>query len=127
MFVGDAVSERPLWAKNLALLASTTLGSIFVVIEMLVEMLVPKIGADRGKGAGFGALRGGGAALGNVGGGTALGKVGEALGKVATIWTSSMAATRGPGGLPTGLAFGKPVDTNPAGSLRGLPSFFFIG
>ena len=123
MFVGDAVSERPLWAKNLALLASTTLGSIFVVIEMLV----PKIGADRGKGAGFGALRGGGVALGKVGGGAILGKVGEVLGKVATIWTSSMAATRGPGGLPTGLAFGKPVDTNPAGSLRGLPSLFFIG
>ena len=127
MFVGDPVSERPLWAKNLALLASTTLGSIFVVIEMLVEMLVPKIGADRGKGAGFGALRGGGADLGNVGGEAALGKVGEVLGKVATIWTSSMAATRGPGGLPTGLAFGKADDTNPAGSFRGLPSFFFIG
>ena len=127
MFVGDAVSERPLWAKNLALLASTTLGSIFVVIEMLVEMLVPKIGADRGKGAGFGALRGDGADLGNVGVGEVLGKVGEVLGKVATIWISSVKATRGPGGLPTGLAFGKPVDTNPAGSLRGLPSFFFIG
>ena len=127
MFVGDAVSERPLWAKNLALLTSTTLGSIFVVIEILVEMLVPKIGADRGKGAGFGALRDGGVALGKVGGGTILDKVGEALGKVATIWTSSMAATRGPGGLPTGLAFGKADETSPAESLRGLPSFFFIG
>ena len=123
MFVGDPVSERPLWAKNLALLASTTLGSIFFVIEMLV----PKIGADRGKGAGFGALRGGGADLGNVGGGAILGKVGEALGKVATIRTSSVTATRGPGGLPTGLAFGKADETSPAESLRGLPSFFFIG
>ena len=123
MFVGDAVSERPLWAKNLALLTSTTLGSIFVVIEMLV----PKIGADRGKGAGFGALRGGGADLGNVGGGAILGKVGAALGKVATIWTSSVTSTRGPGGLPTGLAFGKADETSPAESLRGLPSFFFIG
>ena len=85
------------------------------------------MGAERGRGAGFGALRGGGADLGNVGGEAALGKVGEVLGKVATIWISSVKATRGPGGLPTGLAFGKPVDTNPAGSLRGLPSLFFIG
>ena len=84
------------------------------------------MGAERGKGAGFGALRGGGA-LGKVGG-AALGKVagGATLGKVATTWISSMAATTGPGGLPTGLAFGK-AETSPVGSLRGLPSFFFIG
>ena len=108
LFVGE-VNERPFWAKSLALFASTTAGSLFLVIETC-PMFGPKIEVERGKGAGFAALRGGWATLGNL----------------ATNWTSSMATTRGPGGLPTGLAFGK-ADANPLGNFSGLPTFLLAG
>ena len=108
LFVGD-VSERPLSVKSLALFASTTVGSLLLVIETC-PMFGPKIGLERDKGAGFAALRGGGATLGNV----------------ATNWTSSVATTAGPGGRPTGMAFGK-ADANPLWNLSGLPTFFFAG
>ena len=93
----DGVIERPWLASNLALFASTTLGSRLLVIEMLGPIIVGPGDLERGGETG---LRGAWAFLGNV----------------ATYWMSSAATSTG---RPTGLE-------NALGSLTGLPTFFFV-
>ena len=108
MFVVGAVRERPESESNLALFASTTVGSLLLVTEMWA-MFGPKIEPSEGKGD------------------RVAGRVGfksNDFGNVATYWISSEAAVAGPGGLTTdGLADNGKED----GNFGGLPILLFSG
>ena len=93
MFVVGAVRERPESESNLALFASTTVGSLLLVTEMCA-MFGPKIEPSEGKGDRVAGREG---------------FKGNDFGNVATYWISSEAAVAGPGGLTTDGFGGLPI------------------